>query len=140
MICPAEDRKLWESVATSAAGIHNLEFIEKVPYHEIQRHYDEARIFVNTSTFEGFPNSFIQSGLGRAALLSMRVDPDGMISTFGSGVLTGDFIESLVAGGRSMLGDPEKLESMQEGNERMISEWLDNEANVTIFLKGLERV
>lgn len=140
MICPCEDKELWDSVERRARTIPNLEFIEKVPYHEVQEHYDAAKIFVNTSMYEGFPNSFIQAGLGREALLSMRVDPDGMIGTFGSGVLTGDSMESLVAGCRSMLGNPEKLESMQEGNERMIREWLDNEANVMIFLKGLERV
>lgn len=138
MICPAENRKLWDSVAARASGIPNLEFIEKVPYHEIQRYYDEARIFVNTSTFEGFPNSFIQSGLGKAALLSMVVDPDGMIGIFGSGMFTGDSAESLIACGRTMLADRGKLDLMQEGSERMVREWLDNESNVTEFLKGLK--
>jgi glycosyltransferase involved in cell wall biosynthesis len=138
MICPAEDKRLWNSVVKRASGIPNLEFIEKVPYHEIQRRYDETRVFVNTSTFEGFPNSFIQSGLGRAALLSMRVDPDGMIGVFGSGVQSGDSVESLITAGRSMLEDAAKLERMQDGNERMVREWLDNEVNVTLFLKGLK--
>lgn len=138
MICPAEDRELWNELARRAVGIPNLEFIEKVPYHEIQQHYDEARIFVNTSTFEGFPNSFIQSGLGKAALLSMRVDPDGMIGIFGSGILTGDSIEALILGAGEMLEDPVKLDRMQEGNERMIREWLDNDKNVKTYLAGLD--
>jgi glycosyltransferase involved in cell wall biosynthesis len=125
-------------VAARALRIPNLEFIEKVPYHEIQGHYDEARVFVNTSTYEGFPNSFIQSGLGKTALLSMRVDPDGMVGIFRSGILAGDSVEGLIQGARTMLADPEALLRMQEANERMISEWLDNDANVTTFLKGLQ--
>lgn len=137
MICPAEDRELWNSVSERATKINNLEFIEKVPYHEVQEHYDEAEIFVNTSMFEGFPNSFIQAGLGKAALLSMVVDPDGMIGVFGSGVLSGDSPKSLLSGAKEMLSDREKLSVMQEGSARMVVEWLDNAANVEKYLSGL---
>lgn len=137
MICPPEDRELWKSVAARASKLPNLEFIEKVPYHEVQEHYDTAEIFVNTSTFEGFPNSFIQAGLGKTALLSMCVDPDGMIGIFGSGVLTGDSIEALGRDAKRILGDKQMLSLMQEGNFRMVAEWLDNSANVEKYLSGL---
>jgi len=137
MICPCEDRELWNSVAARASKLPNLEFIEKVPYHEVQKHYDTAKIFVNTSTFEGFPNSFIQAGLGKTALLSMLVDPDGMISVFGSGVFTGDSIEALGRDTKRILGDKEMLSLMQEGSFRMVAEWLDSSANVEKYLSGL---
>ena len=138
MICPCEDRELWNSVAKRAAKIPNLEFIEKVPYHEVQEHYDAARIFVNTSTFEGFPNSFIQAGLGNVALLSMCVDPDGMMEFFGSGRISGEGSGELIRIARMMLADEPKLASMQEGNARMVTEWLDNKENIELFLKGLK--
>ncbi|MEN9469226.1 MAG: hypothetical protein RL630_959, partial [Verrucomicrobiota bacterium] len=89
MVCPREDVVLWESVAARAAGMPNLRFIEKVPYHEIQAHYDVARVFVNTSEWEGWPNSFIQAGLGGAALLSLDVNPDGIFEQFGLGRFAG---------------------------------------------------
>ena len=137
MICPCEDRELWNSVAARAAKLPNLDFIEKVPYHEVQEHYDPAEIFVNTSTFEGFPNSFIQAGLGKTALLSMCVDPDGMIGVFGSGVLAGDSVEALLQVAKQMHSDQEKLALMKEGIARMVAEWLDNSANVEKYLSGL---
>ena len=137
MICPSEDRALWHSVSERATKIPNLEFIEKVPYHEVQEHYDAAKIFVNTSTFEGFPNSFIQAGLGKTALLSMSVDPDGMIGVFESGVLSGDDAGSLLRAAKGMLSEREKLSLMQEGSARMVVEWLHNAANVEKYLSGL---
>ena len=140
MICPCEDRELWNSVTVRASKLPNLEFIEKVPYHEVQEHYDPAKIFVNTSTFEGFPNSFIQAALGKTALLSMRVDPDGMIREFGSGVLAGDSGAALFMSAKQMLSDEAMLARMQEGNARMITEWLDNSSNVEKFLSGLKTV
>ena len=137
MICPCEDQELWNSVAKRAAKISNLEFIEKVPYHEVQEHYDAARIFVNTSTFEGFPNSFIQAGLGNVALLSMCVDPDGMMEFFGSGRISGEGSGELIRIAQMMLADETQLVSMQHGNARMVAEWLDNDENVNRFLTGL---
>jgi glycosyltransferase involved in cell wall biosynthesis len=138
MICPSEDKELWDSVAERAAKLPNLELIEKVPYHEIQEYYDRARVFVNTSTFEGFPNSFIQSGMGHAALLSLCIDPDGMIQVFGSGILADGSMEKMIEGARTMLSDKGMLFSMQEGSACMVKEWLDNEANVQRYLDGLE--
>lgn len=138
MICPTEDRDLWKSVASRASKLPNLEFIEKVPYHEVQEHYDAAEIFVNTSSFEGFPNSFIQAALGKTALLSLCVDPDGMIGVFGSGVLVGESPAKLAPLAKQMLSDDSKLALMQEGNARMVTEWLDNPCNVEMFLSGLK--
>jgi len=137
MICPCEDLALWESVKKRALTISNLEFIERVPYHQIQEYYDAAQIFVNTSTYEGFPNSFIQAGLAGTALLSLRVDPDGMIGLFHSGILAGDDMKELIKGAETMLSRPELLDEAQQGNARMVDEWLDNERNTHIFLEGL---
>ena len=137
MICPCEDRELWNSVAARTSKLPNLEFIEKVPYHEVQEQYDAAEIFVNTSTFEGFPNSFIQAGLGRTSLLSLCVDPDGMIGVFGSGVLAGESSVALLKSAKQMLSDKEQLAVMQNGSARMVAEWLDNPANVEKYLSGL---
>jgi glycosyltransferase involved in cell wall biosynthesis len=138
MICPSEHKELWDSVAERAAKLPNLEFIEKVPYHEIQEYYDKARLFVNTSTFEGFPNSFIQSGMGHAALLSLCIDPDSMIQVFGSGILADGSMEKMILGARAMLSDPILLSSMQEGSARMVEEWLNNRVNVQKYLEGLK--
>ena len=138
MICPSEDKELWNSVAERAAKMPNLKFIEKVPYHEIQEYYDKARVFVNTSTFEGFPNSFIQSGMGHAALLSLCIDPDSMIQVFASGILADGSMEKMILGARAMLSDPILLSSMQEGSARMVEEWLNNRVNVQKYLEGLK--
>lgn len=137
MICPAENRALWDEVARVAADCPNLRFIESVPYHRIQDHYDRARIFVNTSEWEGWPNSFIQAGLGRAALLSLVVNPDGLFEKFGLGACAGGDQSGLLASAREMLSDTTALEKMQGECERFVTELHNNEREAAVFLSGL---
>jgi glycosyltransferase involved in cell wall biosynthesis len=137
MICPREDVGLWEGVAARAAGLGNLRFVEKVPYHEIQRRYDAARVFVNTSEWEGWPNSFIQAGLGGAALLSLAVNPDGIFERFGLGRFAGGNFEKLKSQARGRRGDASELERMQAGCERFVAEMHDNAKETEAFLAGL---
>ena len=134
MVCPCEDVALWDSVAKRAASLPNLRFIEKVPYHEIQSHYDAARVFVNTSEWEGWPNSFIQAGLGRTALLSLAVNPDGIFERFGLGCYAAGDFEKLKADARSMMVDEAVLEGMQAGCARFVAEMHDNAKETEAFL------
>lgn len=137
MICPGEDRDLWNEVLRRAGEIPNLEFIETVPYHEIQRYYDAARVFVNTSEWEGWPNSFIQAGLGRTALLSLDVNPDGIFERFALGSFAGGDMDKLKASASEMLADESRLLTMQEGCARFVAEMHDNVKEADAFLAGL---
>lgn len=55
------EEALFESVMARAVKIANLEFLGFVPYNKIDDHFDDASVFVNTSTSEGFPNTFLQA-------------------------------------------------------------------------------
>jgi glycosyltransferase involved in cell wall biosynthesis len=137
MVCPREDVGLWDSVAKRAASLPNLRFIEKVPYHEIQSHYDAARVFVNTSEWEGWPNSFIQAGLGRTALLSLAVNPDGIFERFGLGCYAAGDFEKLKADAETMIADAAVLGGMQSGCARFVAEMHDNAKETEAFLDGI---
>lgn len=137
MICSKQDAGLWREVNDRAAGMPDVEFIESAPYREIQNHFNVSRIFVNTSEHEGVPNTFIHSGLGRAAILSLAVDPDGMFRQFKAGLNAGGDFERLVAAAKSLLDNPGELQAAQEECVRFVREWHDNEANLAAFLKGI---
>lgn len=138
MIAPPEDRKLFERVKDAAASVRNLELIEMVPYDESQAYYDRARIFVNTSVSEGFANSFIQAGLGGAAILSLSVDCDGVLERFKAGATAADDPAALARMAREWLADPEgALAAYAEGAARFVRENHSNDTNVAAFLSGL---
>ena len=137
MICPREDEALWQTVADRAARFTNLTFHERIPYAEIQEHYDGARFLVSTSEAEGFPNVMIQAAQGGAGILSLELDPDDLIRTFCAGFCANGDFESLVITTRVLLADQESSWKMGQAAERMLSEWLDNGKNTDAFLEGL---
>ena len=139
MICSVQDDPLWQSVSTRARGLRNVEFLEAVPYREIQRHFNEANIFVNTSEIEGVPNTFIHSGLGHAAILSLAVNPDGMFGKFQAGLFAASDFERLVHEAAGMLENRQRLTAAQQECARFVREWHDNDVNVEAFLAGLPR-
>jgi glycosyltransferase involved in cell wall biosynthesis len=138
MICPREDEQLWNTVSGRAQTLPNLIFRERVPYSEIQERYDRARFLVSTSEAEGFPNVMIQAAQGGAGILSLELDPDGLIETFGAGFCAlGDF-DLLIAKAYALLADGDVSKRMGDGAEKMIAEWLDNSQNTEAFLEGLK--
>lgn len=137
MICSIQDKPLWDAVSARASILPNVEFLERVPYRDIQSHFSTSRIFVNTSLHEGVPNTFIHSGLGHCAIASLICDPDGMFESFAAGVHgKGDF-EAFVTSVGSLLADPAALRHTQEESLRFVQEWHGNPANVDAFLRGL---
>lgn len=52
---------LYEKIKERAESLENVNFVGFVPYAEVDRFFDNAVLFVNTSDSEGFPNTFLQS-------------------------------------------------------------------------------
>jgi glycosyltransferase involved in cell wall biosynthesis len=48
-------------IESSARSLSNVEFLGFLPYQEADQHFNEANLLVNTSDFEGFPNTFLQA-------------------------------------------------------------------------------
>ena len=55
-------------------NVPNLTLCGRGPYHEIGDFYDRAKVFVNTSDVEGFPNSFLGVAAFLSFLFSIRMD------------------------------------------------------------------
>lgn len=70
----------------------NLEYLGELSIEEVDRRMAQAAIHVNTSSFEGFPNTFIQAWAQGAVVATIAVDPDeeGM-EALGIGICAGTF-------------------------------------------------
>jgi len=104
MICQrATGDDNYEKLCSRAKSVSNIEFHGRVPFHEIDGYFRRAKVFVNTSDAEGFPNTFIQAGKCAAAILSLKVDPDGFITKNRCGISCGGDWQRFVDGLKTML-------------------------------------
>ena len=58
---PGASRAFYDEIRSRAAAIPNLEFKGFLPLAEVEPWFDRARVLVNTSTYEGMPNVFLQA-------------------------------------------------------------------------------
>lgn len=96
MIIP-DQNNLKSEVEKRAESIPNITIINHVPFTEIGTYFQDAKCFVNTSESEGFPNTFIQSCLNGAPILSFKVDPDNILERYGLGICCNDRMEVAVS-------------------------------------------
>jgi glycosyltransferase involved in cell wall biosynthesis len=67
----------------------NLWYVGQKSHEEVNLLLARSHIFVNTSSHEGFPNTFIQSWLREVAVVSLQVDPDHVLEGQQVGVAAG---------------------------------------------------
>lgn len=84
MIVSRTDEAAFQALAESCPA--NLRIVEHVPAHEIRDYLQHARVLVNTSQFEGFPNAFLQAAVMGVPIVSLTVDPDGMLARHACGI------------------------------------------------------
>lgn len=73
------------NIQQKAATLDNVVFHGELEVSEVNHLMANAFLFVNTSEFEGFPNTFIQAWLNKTPVVSLNVDPDSLITKYGLG-------------------------------------------------------
>jgi len=93
MVMPPGDYPDYERrVEKELAGLPNLSVSRGRPFREMETEFRGASVLVNTSTLEGFPNSFLESMRAGVPILSYRLDPGGVLAEQGAGIcVQGDF-------------------------------------------------
>ncbi len=78
------DPDLFEHVRSQARQVANVTFHGALPYAETSALYGRARVFVNSSEMEGFPNTYLQAWASGTPVVAF-FDPDGLIARHGLG-------------------------------------------------------
>ena len=85
MVMPKEDELFWMSVIGEASHVQNLKIVEGASYFEMDQFFRDAAVLVSTSAVEGFPNVFLQAAAQGTPIISLDVDPGGMLELDGCG-------------------------------------------------------
>jgi hypothetical protein len=104
IMAPSSDDALQREVSSQAAILDNLDYRGFIPYRNIGDFYRRSRLVVHTSHIEGFPNVFLQAWQCGSPVVSIRVDPDGVIARHGLGRVSGS-VPGVIADVRALLAD-----------------------------------
>lgn len=75
----------------SVNDIETLKYLGEKTQDEVNNLLSDSHIFVNTSMYEGFPNTFIQAWMRQVPVVSLDVDPDRIFETNNIGYCAGSY-------------------------------------------------
>lgn len=86
----------WNEIKEKADKIPNLTFVPFVLFENIDNYFKESKVFINTSTYEGFPNTFVQAAKSKTPILSLRINPDRFLTKYKCGIVCDNNIKKMV--------------------------------------------
>ena len=97
----------YRTVREAAGSIANLTFPGAVPYTEVGTLFSRAKLFLNTSQIEGFPNTFLQAWVRGVPVVAF-FDPDSLIKHRQLGHTATDLDDMISAIQRLLSDDAER--------------------------------
>jgi len=90
---------LFDYVVQEAQRCPNLTFKQFLPFGQTEKYFARAKLFMNTSIMEGFPNTFLQAWRRGIPVLSF-VNPDDLINQYQLGSVARGFHDMIIKAGK----------------------------------------
>lgn len=110
-----------EPILGQARQLGNIRLFGECDTDEVEKRIEEASLFVNTSLpYEGFPNTFVQAWLRETPVVSLQVDPGGVLCREKIGICSGSFeqmvddVSSLILNEKTRITMGEKARAYAE--------------------------
>jgi glycosyltransferase involved in cell wall biosynthesis len=89
------DSMRYEEAEKLCGDIDNIRFLGEVNPIDMESWYGKAKMLLNTSTQEGFPNTYLQAWQNGVPVISICIDPDDLVSNAKLGVILGKKLTGL---------------------------------------------
>ena len=118
----------------------NITLIEQVPFEEIENYFANARVHLNTSAFEGFPNTYLQAAKYGVPTVTMTVDPDGMLSRHFCGLVSGDNLDACEENISQLMRDDKVYAELGRNSLKYVRRFHDKDKIIHKYERALETV
>jgi glycosyltransferase involved in cell wall biosynthesis len=115
----------------------NVKWLGYLPLGQVEKIMESSHLFVNTSDYEGWPNTFIQAWMRKIPVVSLNVDPDHVIEKHRLGFHSRTF-ERMVQDVRMLVGDRKLREELGENGRRYALKAHNIEGTVDSLEKSLQ--
>jgi glycosyltransferase involved in cell wall biosynthesis len=123
-----------------ASELPNVNLIEQVPFEEIERYFADARIHLNTSAFEGFPNTYLQAAKYGVPTVAMVVDPDGMLTYHSCGLVCENNLDQCEETIRQLTTDTKVYNELSQNSLQYVRKYHDKDQAAQKYERALEAV
>jgi len=86
---PSQDAESQKRLEAEINVVSNIDYLGFVPEKEMGRVYAKTSVLVNVSELEGFPNVFLHSWAHKTPVVSLSINPDGIIGIHKMGFCSG---------------------------------------------------
>jgi glycosyltransferase involved in cell wall biosynthesis len=132
------EEMLFDEVRRAATARANLVFHGRISYWDANDLYDRARLLINTSDIEGFPNAYLQAWARGVPVIAL-IDPDGLIEREGLGIAVKDPDGFAEAAGR-LLREPRILREASDRCRRFMAREYGEDRVLAAYLETFEAV
>lgn len=136
MVLNVREGELYGKILSSLP--RNVELYMSTTPDETENLFANAKLLVNTSLMEGFPNTFLQAGKNGVPVLSYRVDPDGILEKAGCGICAGGREDRFFEGFERLVSDKEFYTNTSDKIRDYVWELHNAEVVVRRLLKYLQ--
>lgn len=124
--------ELYNHILEEARRLPNLDFKGFLPFTEVEKQFMRTKLFINTSEYEGFPNTFLQSWRRGIPVISF-VDPDNLIIDYHLGIVVKD-IEEITQKVKDIVEGKVKLSS------KKIKSYFEQHLTIERMVDGYEKL
>jgi glycosyltransferase involved in cell wall biosynthesis len=126
-----------ELVAAALQTQPNVEFLGKVPPQKAREVIGNAAMLLSTSDTEGFPNTFLEAWSSGTPVVSLRIDPDGIIQRHQLGTVSGT-VERAATDIVALMESPRQREDIAARSRHYVAEAHSESTIVATFKQALE--
>lgn len=140
IVMQRHDERIFLGTEQEARDIDNVRFIPGVPFHKVDEIFCGAKLLINTSTYEGFPNTFVQSAIFSIPIISLNVNPDNILTEYDFGIFCDNDKTVLVDSLKCLLEDDERRTRMSAHARSFAQQRFDISKNIIDFKRILSEV
>jgi len=112
---------LFTNLKQQSDKISNIHIKGFMSNNEIVNYYKKAIMLINTSKVEGFPNVFLEAWINSIPIISLNVDPDGIISKHNLGYISKNF-DKMIFDIKNLLENKKLREEMGKNGRKYIED------------------
>ena len=128
-----------ERIVSALRTLPNVEFLGQVAPDRALQIVANAAMLLSTSDEEGFPNTFLEAWATGTPVVSLKIDPGGVMQQKGLGVVSGS-VEDAVRDTETLLGSPDRREQISLRARRYVAQFHSAPVVVAAFEQALQGV